>query len=206
MKKAELRKIYLAKRAQMTPESICKMSEKIAQMFFENTDLKSVKTLHTFIPIHKFNEVDTSKIYTRVWAEHPQIATALPRTDLAAGVIESVRFDPQTELVENNWGIREPDDGKVIDPSTIDMVIVPLLCFDKNGHRVGYGKGMYDRFLSRCRTDCLKVGVSLFEPVESIKDIHEADITLDVCITSDRIISPKQKGCGRNGSHPVIKI
>lgn len=193
MKKAELRKIHLAKRAQMTPESVRKMSEKIAQLFFESTDLKSVKTLHTFIPIHKFNEVDTSKIYTRVWAEHPQIATVLPRTDLAAGVIESVRFDAQTELAENNWGIREPCGGKVIDPSAIDMVIVPLLCFDKNGHRVGYGKGMYDRFLSRCRTDCLKVGVSLFEPLESIEDIHEADITLDVCITSDRLFLPNKK-------------
>ena len=62
---------------------------------------------------------------------------------------------------------------------SIDMVLVPGLCFDGDGHRVGYGKGFYDRFLKTCRPDCIKIGLSYFEPVESIDDVHEGDVRLD---------------------------
>jgi 5-formyltetrahydrofolate cyclo-ligase len=71
----------------------------------------------------------------------------------------------------------------MIDAATIDLVIVPLVCVDKSGHRVGYGKGFYDRFLKQVRTDCVKVGLSYFEPVERIDDVHEGDVRLDFVIT-----------------------
>ena len=63
------------------------------------------------------------------------------------------------------------------------MVLVPLLNFDEEGNRVGYGKGYYDRFLAHCRPDCIKVGFSYFEPLDSIDDVHEYDIKLDYGIT-----------------------
>ena len=91
-----------------------------------------------------------------------------------------------SELIENRWGIREPVSGEVLGPEQIDLVIVPLLCFDASGHRVGYGRGMYDRFLAGCRADCLKVGLSYFPPVAAIDDVSETDIGLDVCITPER--------------------
>ena len=67
------------------------------------------------------------------------------------------------------------------------MVLVPLLAFDTKGYRVGYGKGFYDRFLSKI--DVKKVGISLFEAVECIADVHEDDIRLDLCITPKQIYS-----------------
>jgi 5-formyltetrahydrofolate cyclo-ligase len=69
----------------------------------------------------------------------------------------------------------------------IDLVIVPLLAFDKYGNRVGYGKGFYDRFLSKCRSNVIKVGVSFFEPADRITDINPLDIRLDYCITPTRV-------------------
>lgn len=187
MKKSELRKQYLEKRAALSREAVAAMSGQIAQQFFENTDLSGVKTLHTFIPIYKFNEVDTSFIYTRLWADFPEIAVAAPRTDLFNGEIESLKFGVNTELTENHWGIREPSGGDLIDPAMIDLVVVPLLCFDAAGQRVGYGKGMYDRFLARCSRDCLKIGFSFFNPVESIDDVSETDVSLDICLTPERV-------------------
>ena len=62
-------------------------------------------------------------------------------------------------------------------------MIVPLLCFDARGHRVGYGKGYYDRFLQKCRPDCIKAGLSFFPPVKKIDDIHVADVQLDLVVT-----------------------
>jgi len=68
-------------------------------------------------------------------------------------------------------------------------VLVPLLCFDRRGHRVGYGRGYYDRFLARCRHDCKKIGLSFFEPLAEIDDVHEGDVELNYCVTPDGVIT-----------------
>jgi 5-formyltetrahydrofolate cyclo-ligase len=54
---------------------------------------------------------------------------------------------------------------------------------DTNGHRVGYGKGFYDRFLASTKPDVIKIGLSLEEPIEPIEDINPFDIGLDFAIT-----------------------
>jgi 5-formyltetrahydrofolate cyclo-ligase len=89
----------------------------------------------------------------------------------------------------NQWGILEPNPQSAIryPLSEIDLVIVPLLGFDKQGNRVGYGKGFYDRFLARCRSNVIKVGVSFFDPIDGISDITPLDIRLDYCITPTRV-------------------
>ncbi|MBK9163226.1 MAG: 5-formyltetrahydrofolate cyclo-ligase [Acidobacteria bacterium] len=186
MKKAELRRLYLDKRRGLAAGEVARFSTQIAERFFNEVDLAAVKTLHTFIRIAKFNEFDTSMIYYRIWHERRGIATCAPVTDRETGELEARYFDDAAVLAENDWGIREPAGTEKADPEEIDLVIVPLLCFDESGHRVGYGKGYYDRFLARCRPDCLKLGVSLFPPVAAIDDIHDLDVPLDLCITPDR--------------------
>ena len=74
-------------------------------------------------------------------------------------------------------------------PNTIEVVFVPLLAFDKKGHRVGYGKGYYDKFLSHCAPSTIKVGLTFFTPVVKIKDIETTDMALDYVISPDRIYS-----------------
>ena len=162
------------------------MSAKIAERFFAEFDLRDVRVLHTFIRIPKFNEFDTSTIYYRIWQERPEIVTCSPRINSVTDELESYAFDENTDFVESSWGIREPAGTELISDDEIDLVIVPLLCFDEAGHRVGYGKGYYDRFLARCRPDCIKAGVSLFPPADAIADIHPGDVPLDVVITPDR--------------------
>lgn len=70
----------------------------------------------------------------------------------------------------------------------IDLVIVPLLAFDLDGNRVGYGKGYYDKFLQNCE-NALKIGICLEKPLLKILDINEYDIKLDYCITPEKIYS-----------------
>lgn len=185
MRKSELRKVYLEKRRALSPGEVARMSSQIAERFFNEVDLAAVKTLHIFIRIAKFNEFDTSMIYYRIWHERRCIATSAPLTNRETGELDARYFDEETVLAENDWGIREPAGTEKADPREIDLVIVPLLCFDEGGHRVGYGKGYYDRFLAHCRPDCMKLGVSLFPPVAAIEDIHESDVPLDLCITPD---------------------
>lgn len=187
MIKVILRHLYFEKRASLNVSETASASAEIAERFFENIDLTNIARLHTFIRVPKFNEIDTSFIYNKLWRDRPDVVTVAPRTDLGTGAIENVAFDAETDWVENRWGIREPFGGEVVDPQRIDLVIVPLLSFAESGHRVGYGKGIYDRFLARCRTDCLKVGVSCFPPVAAIDDVSETDVRLDICITPDRV-------------------
>lgn len=174
----------------LSPLTTAEQSSRVAERFFAFADLSNVAAIHMFIRISKFNEIDTSIIYYRLWRDHPAIRTFAPRADRETGELESVRFSASTELEENSWGIKEPLGHEVATPNEMDIVLVPLLCFDTGGHRVGYGKGFYDRFLSECRPDCRKIGLSLFPPVDRIDDTHAGDIPLDICITPDRIYRP----------------
>lgn len=188
MTKADLRKIYLQKRREMSVAYISKASSEIAERFFDKVDLSNVKTLSTFIRIAKFGEIDTSTIYYRIWKERPWIRTFAPKTDLETGDLANLALFPDTPLVENRWGVREPADGETVEPEEFDLVIVPLLAVDKRGHRVGYGKGFYDRFLKACHPGCLKVGVNYFPPCEAILDVGDHDVALDMCVTPNETI------------------
>ena len=91
-----------------------------------------------------------------------------------------------TVIKLNHWQVPEPMDGIEIPAEKIDVVILPLLAFDLDGNRIGYGKGFYDVLLSKCRPDVIKVGLSLFEAEEKISDVSPLDVPLDYCV------SPKQ--------------
>jgi 5-formyltetrahydrofolate cyclo-ligase len=185
MTKSELRSIYLEKRRDLTPEDTSRKSESIVERLFAEIDFTSVRILHSFISIPSKAEVDTTFIFERLWQDLSLIKTCAPVMNEATGAIDAIEYTSSTSVRPNTWGINEPVDSEVVDPAAIDLVIVPLLCFDKLGHRVGYGKGYYDRFLKKCRPDCIKAGVSYFLPVDKIDDVHDGDIPLDVCFTPD---------------------
>lgn len=193
MKKSELRKIYLARQKALSQEERGANDKRISDSFFRNFDLSTVSYLHSFIPIDKFNEVDTKPIFQKIWRDLPHIATVVPRVDFETSEITSLKFGPDTELVRNVWDIDEPLDNEIIETEKIDMVLVPGLCFDGDGHRVGYGKGFYDRFLKKCRPDCLKVGLSYFELVDPIDDAHEGDVKLNFVVTPERVITSQNR-------------
>ena len=94
-----------------------------------------------------------------------------------------------TKIKKNEFNIPEPLDGIEIPSNKIDVVFVPLLAFDKNGNRIGYGKGFYDSFLNECKTDVVKIGLSFFGAEERINEVFKTDIPLDFCVTPNEIYS-----------------
>lgn len=185
--KAELRKTYLEKQKALTTEERARLSAAITARFFESFDVYAINYLHCFIPIEKFSEVDTRGIFEGIWEEFPDVNTVVPRVGSPDGEMAHLRFTAETELVKNAWEINEPESGVNIAPDLLDIVVVPLLAYDEGGHRVGYGKGFYDRFLAKCRPDCLKIGLSYFPPVEKIDDAGAHDIVLDAVVTPEFI-------------------
>lgn len=187
MIKSDLRKSYLAKQRSLSPSERSLSSERIAANFFHAFDLGNVAYLHSFLPIEKFNEVDTWLIIRKVWHDFPRITVVVPRVDFDQNEIRNLNLSEDTELARNSWDIDEPTHDEIVDARMLDAVLVPGLCFDRAGHRVGYGKGFYDRFLRTCRPDCVKIGLSHFDPIEKIDDAHDGDFRLDLVITPKQV-------------------
>lgn len=183
MTKEELRKIYLQKRLSLSKAEYTQLSFQLYQNFFASIDLSSIKILHTFLPLEKNREPDTWLIINRIRREFLHIRISIPRVNDQKEQLESIFFEDLHQLQKNKWGIPEPKQGLPTDPEKIDMVLVPMLIFDKQGNRIGYGKGFYDKFLRTCRKDCKRVGISLFEPIERIDDLNDLDVPVQYCVT-----------------------
>lgn len=191
MTKQELRKIYLQKRKALSEAEYSQLNFQLYQNFFSNIDLSFIHTIHTFLPITVKREVDTWLIIDRIRREFPHIRLAIPKVNPQTGVFDSFYFEGLHQLAANEWGIQEPKQGIPTEPEKVDLVFIPLLAYDKKGYRVGYGKGFYDKFLATCRTDCKKVGLSLFNAEEKIDNANELDVRMDLCITPSTIINFK---------------
>ena len=188
MKKAELRKLYLQKRESLSEANYLQASLALYQAFFTYIDLSFIKTVHLFLPIKEKREPDTWLMLDRIRREFPHVRLSLPKikTD---GTMENIYFEGLHQLEKNKWGIEEPRHGVPTPIEKIDLVIVPLLCFDALGNRVGYGKGYYDQLLAACRPDTKKIGLSLFDETVEIDDIYPGDVKLTHCLTPSQLIT-----------------
>ena len=185
MTKQALRQTFLSRRKALSADEVGTRSEQICQRLFEQKWIKPRITVHLFLPILHQNEVNTWPIIHRLWRKFPQTRIAVPVVNAEEYQLSHYELTPETSLVENRWGIPEPlaERSSTVGIEEIDLVLVPLLIFDQQGQRVGYGGGFYDRFLAQCRPDCLKVGLSLFEPIELINDVEATDISLNAGLT-----------------------
>jgi 5-formyltetrahydrofolate cyclo-ligase len=186
MYKAVLRKTYQEKRRALSRQELENLSQKICRRFFEEISLQAVRHLHIFLPIARQNELDTWPIIQQLQQQYPQIGIVVSRTNWQERKMEHYHLDDSTILEENKWGIPEPVGGPACPVAHIDLVLLPLLAFDRQGNRLGYGAGFYDRFLAECAPDTYKVGLSLFPPLpEPISDVNPHDIPLDACLTPE---------------------
>jgi 5,10-methenyltetrahydrofolate synthetase len=184
--KKELRLEYKIKRCQLPLESEISLNESLLSQF-TTLDLSKVGFLHLFIPIEKYHEPNTYPIINYVQQHFPQITIVISRSNFEDCSMQHYILDQHTIFETNKWGIPEPISGVQVDSSAIDMIIVPLLIFDLLGHRVGYGKGFYDRFFSACKADVQRIGLSFFDPIDVILDKNEYDVRLTKAITPNRI-------------------
>jgi 5-formyltetrahydrofolate cyclo-ligase len=186
MTKKQIRKFYHEKRMALSGEVVADLQQKIFNLFV-SVKLPEFRNILTYSSLISKNEFDISLINRYVHSLKPSAVFALPRIreiyQMDAVEIELNAGEIISSSAPNQYGIPEPINGTILDPMEIDIVFVPLLAFDEKGFRVGYGKGYYDRFLSRCRKDILKIGFSFFEAEPVIEDIDNYDVPLNLCIT-----------------------
>ena len=144
---------------------------------------RDARCLALYSAIH--NEVSTDEIVWQALASDKSLV--FPRVngeDLEFVVIES-----PTELISGAFGVKEPKGCNVIPVETIGLIVVPGVVFDQKGHRLGYGRGYYDRALAKCQSSCLKVGFAYdFQLVEELP-ATDYDETLSMLITESQTLN-----------------
>ncbi|MGZ5189578.1 MAG: 5-formyltetrahydrofolate cyclo-ligase [Flavisolibacter sp.] len=185
MNKKELRNLFREKRSSISPADKMKWDD-LLLIYFQTLDIPFINYMLSFYPIEQYNEPNSFLIADYVHFRNPNLQICYPKTNFKDLSMQAVICNADSIFEPNEFNIPEPLDNDVAHPELIDLVMIPMLAFDKKGNRVGFGKGFYDRFLSQCRNDCLKVGFSYFEPLDSIDDANDFDVPLDFCITPQR--------------------
>ena len=109
--------------------------------------------------------------------------------------LEAYAVPSMEALKPGAMGIMEPDPLQCtpVDPSDIDLIIVPGVAFDAVGGRIGYGKGYYDRFLPQLRDDVPVIGLAYDFQVLPRVPQEATDIRMDLIVTEKGIL--KMPGC-----------
>ena len=186
MTKKALRNIYKEKRKLLTASEIARYTDLIL-INFQKISLPPVSCVHTYMAMHDKIEIDTQHIIGYLQFRNPGLHVCIPKMNATTGQLQNVLYTDETDLITNLYGIEEPAAGEKIDAKNIDLVLAPLLAFDANGNRVGYGKGLYDNFFLQCRNDVIKIGLSFFEATENIEDDTQVDIPLNYCVTPKQV-------------------
>lgn len=185
MKKAAARKLYNQKRKDLSYSDKLKWDDLIL-INFQTIELPFLDAVFSFYPMEERNEVNVFLITDYLHFRNPSLQIAYPKMAIQEPNMEAVACKADTVFEANAINILEPLENKIIPPEDLDLVIVPMLVCDGKGNRVGYGKGYYDRYLSRCNRSCVKVGVSYFEPIDTVEDADEFDVALNFCITPQK--------------------
>lgn len=142
MDKSALRKYIREQKRAMTPEQIQEKSRRLAELFLDSEAYRQAKTVYGYLPYNQ--EVRTVPMLEQALRDGKQVAVPKVYGD-------EMKFIYLTDLsaVEKGYsGIPEPvADGPEADDPTA-LVLMPGLAFDPQGHRIGYGGGFYDKFLS----------------------------------------------------------
>jgi 5-formyltetrahydrofolate cyclo-ligase len=186
--KKELRKKYKSLRQELSVDLIEEKSMAIANALLK-LPIWDKNYFHIFLSITEHKEIDTELILHLLSGRDKDII--ISKSDFETREMTHFLLTDNTKIKKNEYNIPEPVDGIEVASKKIEVVFVPLLAFDLKGHRVGYGKGFYDKFLSECTADAIKIGLSFFEAEEIISDVFENDIPLNYCVTPEKIYTFK---------------
>lgn len=185
MNKKEARAAFRKQRAEVTGMQQTKWDD-LLLIQMQQVALPFLNYMLSYYPADTKGEAETFLITDFLQFTNPGLQVAYPKIG-ADGMMEAVVPDDEDAFAPNVFSIMEPVGGTIVPAQDLELVLVPLLCFDQRGNRVGYGKGYYDRFLQHCRPDCIKMGLSYFEPIAQIEDASEYDVPLDLCITPQKV-------------------
>lgn len=142
MDKKQLRSMIREQKQKMTQEEIDSASRRLGELLADSDLYRQAKTIYGYLPYNQ--EVRTVPMLERALRDGKRVA--VPK--VYGNDMKFIYIQDLTQVASGYAGIPEPiADGPVADDLTA-LVLMPGLAFDKDGHRIGYGGGFYDRFLA----------------------------------------------------------
>lgn len=203
-KKDSLRKDILQKRLRLPFEEIFELSSIVQKKFLGIKELKKARRLAIYSSFR--NEVLTETIFEYAVIHKKEVF--FPRIIREKRELIFLRVHGKNDLVSGSYDIKEPahthrganpkHKPEIAVPSSLDIIVMPGIVFDKSGNRLGYGKGYYDKTLAanklKRETDdikekCLLVGLAFNFQVVDIIPAEGHDIKMDRIITESRVIN-----------------
>ena len=181
--KTSLRSKMREKRKRISKESRHHASESICGKLTQNT--KAIAQNNPVIAVYfaSPSEIDLSKFIDFSLQRNAKIVA--PRWNGETYELALVKSLNDEDVRTGPMNILEPAEDNILDPEDVDLWIIPGLAFTRNGKRLGYGGGWYDRLLSRADPKSLKIGVAYdFQIVNDIPS-EPHDIRIDNIVTSD---------------------
>lgn len=185
--KRAVRREVLAARDAISADERAAMSAAIAQRLLGLPEAEDAATVMAFWSFG--SEVDTARLIDRLVAEGRVVA--LPRIEDADVV--PVAYQPGDPMAATTFGAMEPTAGRALGPDQLDLVVVPGVAFDRDGNRVGYGGGFYDRLLPRLRPGVPAVGVAFGLQVVGRVPSGGTDRVVDTIVTEDEVFRPRSR-------------
>ena len=192
MPKRSLRKQLLAQRSMLSHEEWVSASNAAQAALIQLPEFQQAGCIAVYAPFR--NETDTAHIVRNAFERGVRVLfPAVCGTEMVLRQVTSLEH-----LTEGAFGILEPcGNGVEHHADEADLIIVPGVAFDVRGHRIGYGKGYYDRFLHSATLRICLVGLCHdFQVTGDSLPAEDHDIRLDLIVTDKRIIR-----CGSNRSH-----
>lgn len=141
--KAALRKMMNIRRNSIPEKQRAEMSETIAEHVAALPETSCARNVHLYLSIPESSEVSTMPLIERLHAQGKPLSVPVVRGE---ELISSL-YRKGDAVRCASFGQPEPVEVLPFEDAWIDIVLMPLLAFDGNGYRIGYGKGFYDRFL-----------------------------------------------------------
>lgn len=183
--KSSIRKNLIQKRALLCRSEIEAKSEAALAHLTGLPAFRSAKTIGLYSPIR--NEVETGPVFVTALSMGIQICYPSVLDD----ELHYFKVKSLEDLTPGCFGVSEPDRKSFeIYPDQIDLLVVPGVVFDHYGHRLGYGRGYFDRFLSACAYDGLSVGLCFDFQIIDRLPVENHDQQLMLLVSDKKVYSP----------------
>lgn len=191
MNKKDLRQYILEKRSGLSSENIVDYSQIITKTLKDLDAYKDAKRIMTFVSMG--TEVDTHPLIEQALADGKSIVIPITVDETRELLLSDLFSLSELEVADHNIEVPKKGFTRLVEPGTVDLVLVPGLAFAKNGHRVGYGGGYYDRFLAKLDKSVPKIAIGFDLQIVDEVPTNDFDIPVDSLITEKRIIDFSQK-------------
>lgn len=183
--KINLRKKIKKIRNDIDMSSYRSLCSAITERLFLLREYRTAERIHCYVS-SLGNEVDTLAIILDLLDKGKTVA--VPKCDHERRKLSSIRIRSLDDLKPSRYGLMEPADNPaaIIHPAQLDLVIAPLVAFDRTGLRLGMGGGFYDSLMKECRCPVVGLAYSFQEAEDIPSEPH--DMKLDIVITDKEVI------------------